>query len=57
MDTLLEERMTQIQSDKEWLESERAGGDSKEERGKKGSGEKKREKPFPQFPSTGKNFD
>ena len=51
MDTLFEEGMTKIQSGKAWLESDRAGGDSKEERGKKG------EKPFLQFPTTGKNFD
>ena len=57
MNTLLEEGMTKIQSDKAWLESERAGGDSKEESGEKGGvGERERET-FPQFPSTGKNFD
>ena len=44
MNTLLEEGMTKIQSDKAWLESERAGGDSKEESGeKRGVGERERE--------------
>lgn len=43
MNTLLEEGMTQIQSGKAWLESERAGGDSKRRGEKREWGEKERE--------------